>query len=109
MEKEEKFLGATHKQSLVIGIMMLMVHCISCALRITQKISYEELLVAKKTDGLVEWYFYYPSFLLSLWFFSHFADKYIENKLLKILAVVIIFTFASVFFRALFIYILYMI
>ena len=107
MENTDKFLGATHKQSLVIGIMMLLVHCISYAICVTQKISYEKLLVAKKTDGLVEWYFFYPSFLLSIWFFSHFADKYIENKLVKILTVVISFTVTSVFLRALFIYILY--
>jgi hypothetical protein len=88
--KESKFLGATNNQALYISILMAILHSFNWAYQVTSKISFEEYmsLSSSKREELVEWYFYYPTFVLTIWLLDHYISKFSFPFLVKMLIVV---------------------
>ena len=107
--KESKFLGATNNQALYISILMALLHSFSWAYQVTSKISLEEYvsLNSSKREELVEWYFYYPAFILTIWLFDHYISKFSFSFLLRMFIVVGATTTSTTILKALFTALLY--
>ncbi len=83
MEDKKLLFGLTPKGALIHGILMGMLHSFSWAVRIWQQVSFDEFkkLNRDQTHDLVEWYFFWPTLILSMWLLSgYFDNKYSKGK-----------------------------
>lgn len=113
MNAEKKFLGATYKQSLIIGIAMAIVNCFTTAYSIYINFDYKNLhtLSSEQISNTTVWYIYFPTLILSLLFLdNYFVFKFRKHNykfLMKFMFTITIFMFLELIFKPIFLFILY--
>jgi len=87
MEEKRLRFGLTPMGLIINGIAMTLIHSIFCAIRVYQKVSFEQLssMTDSQKDDLVEWYIYYPTLYLSIVLIGDYFDyKYPNEKFLSL-------------------------